>query len=284
MDSVIVHAYAKINLFLEVKDRLENGYHNLESVMQSVSLEDIIEIRKTDDGDISLSCTLDTLPTDETNLVVKASNAFFEAVGIKNPGLHFNIEKHIPVGAGLAGGSADAAATLIGLDKLYDTKLGVSELCRIGKTVGADVPFCIKKGTCLAEGIGERLLRLSPLPPYTVLIALGEERISTKWAFEQLDAQPDRVIKDIDGFLEALKSNSIEIISNSMYNVFETVSPHKQRIKEIISKYNEYKSLMSGSGPSIFSLFDDEKRAYDAEKALKAEGYETFVCRVLNIE
>ncbi len=282
MDSVAVRAYAKINLFLEVGKRRDDGYHDLESVMQSVDLSDSVKITRTDTSDIEINCTMESLPTDETNLVYKAAVAFFKNTGMENCGVRFDIEKHIPVGAGLAGGSADAAATLVGLNELFETGLDEDELCAIGKSIGADVPFCIKKGTCLARGIGEILDRIEPMPECAVVIALGSERISTKWAFEQLDLRVDRKIKKIDGFLSALKTRNIPKITEQMYNVFETVSPHKQRIKEILSKYNLNKSLMSGSGPSIFSLFTDKTQAQAAYSALKAEEYEVFICSMLN--
>ncbi len=283
MNQVTVYAYAKINLFLEVGERLENGYHNLESVMQSVDLKDTVKITKTQNGKTEVTSTLESLPTDGTNLVCKAANAFFEYTGVENQGIKFHIEKNIPVGAGLAGGSADAAAVLIGMNELYGTELDEGTLCKIGKTVGADVPFCIKKGTCLAGGIGEVLHRLSALPKCVIVIALGSERISTKWAFEQLDLKADRKIKKIDSFMSALKTSKIKFISENLYNVFETVSPHKHRIKEIMSEYNPNKSLMSGSGPSVFSLFEDESSAYAAAERLRGEQFETFVCQPLNM-
>ncbi len=284
MNFITVDAYAKINLFLEVCARLDNGYHDLESVMQSIDLKDTVTITRTDTERITVSTSFDELADDESNLVYKAATAFLNAYEVKHNGLHFEVEKNIPMGAGLAGGSADAAASLIGLNRLFELNISEDELCKLGKNIGADVPFCIKKGTCLARGIGEKLDRITPLEQYYVVVSLGEDRISTKWAFEQIDSLTDRSIKKADDMIAAIEKGSIKDISDRMYNIFEEVSPHKQRIKDILTKFSGNKSLMSGSGPSIFSLFENETDARLAEEALRAEKYEAYMCRVLKID
>ncbi len=283
MNTVTIDAYAKINLFLEVCERLDNGYHNLESIMQSVDLKDVVTVTKNNTGKISVKTSLAELADDETNLVYRAAKKFLDTYDVKHNGLHFEVEKNIPMGAGLAGGSADAAATLIGLNTLFDLNISEDELCRLGKSIGADVPFCIKKGTCLAGGIGEVLERITPLPEYHVVISLGEDRISTKWAFEQIDSLPDRKIRKADEIIKAIKNGRIGRISDEMYNIFETVSPHEHRIKEILTAYSGNKSLMSGSGPSVFSFFENEEDAIRADEALKAENYTSYRCRVLKL-
>ncbi len=279
MESVNLIAYAKINLFLEVLQRLENGYHMLDSLMQSISLADRIKIIKNDSKSITMECNDKSLSLDDDNLVIRAAKMFFEYTGIENSGIHIVLDKKIPVGAGLAGGSADAAAVLEGLNLLFDANAELDELCSLGANLGADVPFCIKRGTCHAKGIGEVLERVDKLPECIILVAIGDERICTKWAFEQLDTVKNRKINKSDLILSSLKKGKIEDICRHMYNAFQTVSPHKEEIKSIMQEYCIEKPIMSGSGPSVFSIFTDEVKAKFAYDRLVGEGYRAFICK-----
>ncbi len=279
MDKIEVKAYAKINLFLEVRQRLDNGYHLLDSIMQSISLHDDVLIEKTDSGDIELMSNDDELPDGEGNLAYKAAKLFFEHFNVKHDGITIRLHKRIPVSAGLAGGSADAAAVLEGLNELFDLGADVDTLCRLGAKLGADVPFCIKRGTCHARGIGEILQRISKMPECTVLVAIGDEKICTAEAFAKLDGIRDREAVEIDPMLSSLTSGKIEEICRHMYNAFQSVSPHREEIKEIMARYCIEKPLMSGSGPSIFSIYTDEDRAKAAYDVLLDKGYRAYLCK-----
>lgn len=278
MESVSLIAYAKINLFLEVLQRLENGYHLLDSLMQSISLADRIKITKNSGKKITMECNDESLPVDDGNLVIRAAKLFFESTGIENSGIHIVLDKKIPVGAGLAGGSADAAAVLEGLNVLFDAKVELETLCSLGAKLGADVPFCIKRGTCHAKGIGEILEKVDKLPECIILVAIGDERICTKWAFEQIDTVENRKINKSDLILSSLKKGKIEDVCRHMYNAFQTVSPHREEIKSIMQEYCIEKPIMSGSGPSVFSIFTDEVKAKFTYDRLVGEGYRTFMC------
>ncbi len=281
MDTVKINAYAKINLFLEVKERLPNGYHDLQSIMQSVGLCDVLEFRKTTHGGIYIDCPQIDGPC-ENNLIYKAAKCFFDKAQIPLSGIEIKVDKQIPIGAGLAGGSTDAAATLKALNLLYGVPFSTEQLMIMGKPIGADVPFCICGGTALAEGIGEKLTPINKMPDCYIVIAIGDTSVSTKWAFEELDKKQNRNIVSVKNIVSALETGALEKISNEFYNVFETVSPYDENIKKIMYAFSPLGVLMSGSGPSVFSVYAEEENAKKATDELVSKGYRAFFCTPVN--
>ncbi len=284
MKSVSIAAPAKINLFLEVIERLPDGYHLLNSIMQSVDLCDNVVIALNESGEFTVKCP-DFIGKHEDNLAIKAAKAFYsESENVKFSGVHIEIEKNIPMCAGMAGGSADAAAVLNGLNRLHDYVYSEKQLCKMGKKIGADVPYCIINRTSLAEGIGEILTPVIPLPDCFIVVAIGQERVYTKWAFEELDKKQNRTVRNISRSLDALQSGDLRKIGEELYNVFQTVSPHSEEIKKIMAKYDACGILMSGSGPSVFALYDSESKAEAACSSLKENGFSSYLCHPYKCE
>ncbi len=278
MKKITVIANAKINLFLEVNERLPDGYHDLQSIMQAVSLHDVLEIEVNESSDFVLDCP--KIDCDyKDNLIYKAAMAFYSHSSIPFTGMNVKVEKNIPAAAGLAGGSSDAAAVLKGLNALYDNRFSDIELRRIGKTIGADVPFCIMGGTALAKGVGEVLTPISDMPDCFIVIAIGDSGVSTKWAFEQIDGLQDRKIRSVDTIVKTMAAQSIADICGELYNIFETVSPYDTAIKDIMRKNGAVGTLMSGSGPSVFAVYDEKQLAEKAVGELLENGYSAFLCQ-----
>ncbi len=275
MDEIYLKAYGKINLALDVLRRREDGYHDVKMVMQTVGIYDGVDIKKTDTGKIEIETNLFYLPTNEDNIVYKAAKLLFDEFDIKS-GLLIKLKKFIPVSAGMAGGSTDAASVMFGVNKLFDLGLSNRELMERGVKIGADVPYCIMRGTALSEGIGEKLTRLSDVPECPVLIAKPPINVSTKFVYENLKLDDSIVHPDIDGMVDAIKRNDIEGIASRMGNVLESVTikeyPEIQKLKDIMIEENAINSLMSGSGPTVFGLFKNEEDAYRAKERIKAEG------------
>lgn len=267
MNTISLNAFAKINLGLDVVRKREDNYHEVRMIMQTIRLYDKLTIQMIEQDEIQLETNLSFLPTNENNLVYKAAKLLKEHYKIKT-GVHITLEKHIPVAAGLAGGSSDCAAALVGLNRLFYLNLTKQELMKHGVTLGADVPYCIMRGTALSEGIGEVLTPLPPTPDCFVLIAKPPIHVSTKFVYENLNVKALERHPDIDGMLSSIKEGNLLGIASRMENVLETVTipeyPVIGQIKEIMKKCNALNSLMSGSGPTVFGLF--EKRE-DAEKA-----------------
>ncbi len=259
-------AYAKINISLDVVGKRENGYHNLKSVMQSVSLYDKIFINTDFDG-IRIKSNLSYLPCDSRNIVFKATELFYEAIG-KKPAADIYIDKKIPMGAGLGGGSADAAATLLGLNKMHGNPVDMEKLEEIGLSCGADVVFCMRGKTHLAEGVGEILTPLPPLPPCHIVLIKPSLSISTKTVFENFSLSECDYHPDTDGIISALKSKDLHALSIRAFNVLEkAVEPrYKDLVKyksELLS-FGALGSCMSGSGSAVFGIFDCPKKAKKA--------------------
>ncbi|MGM9552460.1 MAG: 4-(cytidine 5'-diphospho)-2-C-methyl-D-erythritol kinase [Clostridia bacterium] len=284
MDTLKIKAFAKINLSLDVLGTLPNGYHEVKMVMQTVSLFDSVELTKKDKG-ISLGCSLKFLPTNSDNLAYRAAESFFKETGI-NGGVDIYLKKHIPVGAGLAGGSSNAAAVLIGLNKLYDASLSVKKLCEMGKLLGADVPYCIIGGTRLAEGIGEKLSPLPPLPPCYIVLVKPAFSISTKWVYDNIDSCPNIVHPPTDRLIEGLEKGNLHQICQNMGNVLEDVSiahyPVLSQVKEDLISSGAIASQMSGSGPTVFGIFEDEKKALNAKEILWKKYKTAYICHGIN--
>ncbi len=273
-----VTAPAKINLFLDILGRLENGFHSLFMVMQSVDLCDEITVDKGNGG-ISLTCSDTRLPQDSRNIAYKAATAFFEATDI-DPNAVITIEKKIPFEAGLAGGSADAAAVIVGLDELYGTKLSKQMMCDIGLKVGSDVPFCIMGGTCIAQNRGEVLSRVKPFKDCFIVLAKPEKGVSTAAAFAAADNSyiyhPDNI-----RMLDACSNGDFDSICKYAGNVFEQVIEVVERvdIKEVMRNCGSVLYQMSGSGPTIFGVFINEKDAQTCADQLKKDYKDVFVTR-----
>ena len=272
-----LEAKAKINLFLEITGRLDNGYHTISTVMQEIGLCDCVTLSETQNGGITITSDCNTMPLDERNIAYRCAALFFERAGIENEGINIHIEKNIPMEAGLAGGSTDGAAVLKGLNELYGFPFNTEELCAIGAKIGADIPFCILGGTVLCEGIGEIMTPISPLPPCYILIAKGREGVSTKWAYEQFDLMENRPIKQ-NPMVKLLAEGNMKDVCNGMYNCFELLVPSAKEIKEVMNNCGALGSMMSGSGTAVFGIFDNEEKMKSASNKLQAKNISVFCC------
>lgn len=283
MDSISLNAYAKINLALDVIGQRENGYHDVRMIMQTIRLFDKLSIRKTIRPTITLTTNLPYLPVNENNLVYAAATSFFKTVGIKE-GIFIQLEKRIPICAGLAGGSTDAAATLYALNELFDTKLSSKQLQEIGLTLGADIPFCLMRGTALSEGIGELLTPLPPAPPCWCLLVKPPVNVSTRYVYEHLSFS-SAIHPNIDAMCQAIQEKDLKKLAGELGNILESVTqkeyPEILEIKKQMRFLGAVGSLMSGSGPTVFGLFDDKKAAQKAFYFFKVGEYgrQTFLTR-----
>lgn len=273
MSELTRKAYAKINLGLDVVRRLENGYHEVKMIMQTVGICDELTFTKQDSG-ITISTDAGELPTDENNLIYKAAKLLLTEYDVTG-GVHVHLHKQIPIAAGMAGGSSDAAATFKGVNELYELGCSMEELQRLGVKVGADVPYCIMGGTALAEGIGEKLTALKPTPDCLILVAKPDIDVSTKYVYEHLDAAGLTQHPDIDGMQAAIEEGDLQGILNRMENVLESVTvqayPIIDRIKQRMKELGARQSLMSGSGPTVFGIFTEEAEAKAAYEALQKD-------------
>lgn len=274
MDKIKLKALGKINLGLDVLGRRPNGYHDVRMVMQTVYLYDQILLEKTDKEGISLKTNLFYLPVNENNLAYRAAKMLIDEFTIKE-GVHISLEKHIPVAAGMAGGSSNAAAVLYGMNRLFQLGLTDQELMERGVKLGADVPYCIMRGTVLAEGIGEELTPLPAMPKCHVLLAKPPISVSTQKVYEKLDAQEVTKHPDIDGILLGLQTGDLKKITSSMGNVLENVTiteyPQIERIKDVMKEEGALNAMMSGSGPTVFGIYDDKILARRAAARIREE-------------
>ena len=272
MNQIELKALAKINLGLDVLGRRENGYHDVRMVMQSIYLYDEVKIEKTEAPGIALASNLSFLPTGEGNIAYKAAQLLTEEFEI-GEGVKITLNKHIPVAAGLAGGSSNAAAVLFGMNRMFRLGLTREELMARGVRLGADVPYCIMRGTVLAEGIGEELSVLPAMPKCTVLIAKPPVSVSTKVVYEALDAKEIVEHPDIDGIIEGLKKHSLKQVAACMGNVLEDVTipmhPVIDRIKQEMIDAGALNAMMSGSGPTVFGLFESRAAAREAQRRIR---------------
>lgn len=272
MRELKLKAMAKINLGLDVLGKREDGYHELRMIMQTVRLYDRVQLTATEAPGIRVKTNLSFLPTDGGNLVYRAARILMEEFQISR-GVFINLEKHIPVAAGLAGGSSDAAAVLVGMNRLFDLGLSQEELKARGVKLGADIPYCIMRGTALAEGIGERLTALPGPPPCQVLIAKPKAHVSTKFVYGNLRVDQLEKHPDIDGQIAALRAGDLQGLAGRMENVLETVTipacPAVREIKDAMRDMGAMNAVMSGSGPTVFGLFDDKIKARKAYEKLQ---------------
>lgn len=264
-------AYAKVNIGLDVLRRREDGYHDVKMVMQTVNLFDELTIEDTESEGIFISTNDSEIPTNEDNLIYKAIKLLMDEFAIKK-GVKVDLIKNIPVAAGMAGGSTDAAAAMTGINELFSLNLSKEDLMRRAVRIGADVPYCIMGGTALSEGIGEVLTPVSGMPQCHILIAKPEINVSTKFVYENLHANELKWHPDIDGLVDSINKSDLRGIASKMENVLETVTakeyPIIEDIKAFMKENGALNSIMSGSGPTVFGIFDDEKTAKNAYERL----------------
>ena len=268
-------AYAKLNISLDVGARRPDGYHEMVMVMQTVSLCDTLSVRPAEDGRLSARSNLRFIPNDERNLAVKAARVFLEAAGEPERGLLLELQKQIPVGAGMAGGSSDAAAVLRALNRMYENRFSRAELEKLAELVGSDVAFCVAGGTAQARGRGEILEPLPSLPDCRIVICKPEFSISTPELFRKLDSAPLKHHPDTAGILEALRQGDLRALCRRMYNVFEDVGDRRMRtvsqIKSLMLDHGALGSIMTGTGSAVFGIFTDEAAAESAARELRRE-------------
>ncbi len=272
MNRLELNAYAKVNLGLDVLRRREDGYHELRMIMQTVDLFDTLTLEKKEEAGIEMTCNIEGLPCDERNLVYKSAKLMFEEYKLPG-GIRIRLEKRIPMAAGMAGGSTDAAAVFNGMNELYELGVTKERLCELGVKIGADVPYCIVGGTALSEGIGEVLTMLPNVPDCVVLIAKPDFDVSTKYVFENLHANSLTYHPDIDAMTEAIRAGDLQGIVKVMDNVLETVTETKYteitEIKNVMKEHNAMRAMMSGSGPTVFGLYKSEEDAKGAAEEIK---------------
>lgn len=275
MDNISLKALAKINLGLDVVRRRDDGYHEVRMIMQTINLFDRFEIKKIKESAIKIHTNLFFLPVNENNLVYKAAKLLIDEFGIQE-GVSVGLTKKIPVAAGMAGGSTDAAAMLFGMNRLFGLGLSKKQLMERGVKIGADVPYCIMRGTALAEGIGDKLSPLPAMVKCPVLIAKPQISVSTKFVYQNLKLDDKTVHPDIDRLIEDIRNKDLKAVSDHMGNVLESVTipnyPVISQIKEQMMDSGAVGSMMSGSGPTVFGLFDDSRTAQLAFGKIKRSG------------
>ena len=287
MDEISVKALAKINLGLDVVRRREDGYHEVKMIMQTIHLFDRVQLKKKKEAEVTLRTNLSFLPVDENNLAYRAAEMLRTEFDIKE-GVEINLEKHIPVAAGMAGGSTDGAAVLYAMNEMFELGLSKQMLMDRGVKLGADVPYCIMRGTALAEGIGEKLTQLPPMVKCPVLIAKPQISVSTRYVYEHLQLSGQSVHPDIDKLVEKIREKDLEQIGAAMGNILETVTipehPEIEAIKSCMIKAGAVNAMMSGSGPTIFGLYATREEAKRATEAVREQGIarQVFVTEIYN--
>ncbi len=284
-EKIELKALAKINLGLDVLGRRENGYHDVRMVMQTIYLYDNVTLEKTEESGIRLETNLFYLPVDEKNIAYKAAKLLMDEFHIEE-GVKITLEKYIPVAAGMAGGSSNAAAVLVGMNRLFGLGLSEEDLMERGVNLGADVPYCVMRGTVLAEGIGEILTPQPPLPRCYILVAKPGISVSTKVVYEKLDSHEIEEHPDIDGLLAGLEAGDLKKVAASMGNVLECVTiddyPVIEDIKNMMKKHGALNAMMSGSGPTVFGIFEEKHVAKEAMNKIRRAGL-AKQCYVVNV-
>lgn len=283
MKSISLNAHAKINLSLDVTRKRQDGYHEVKMIMQTIALHDKVILDKRDTG-IEVSCDKPWVPGGNDNIAYKAANLISQRCNAVS-GVSIKILKRIPVAAGLAGGSADAAAVIKGMNELFNLNLNEDELLDIGKHVGADVPFCIKGGTMLSEGIGEELTEIDSMPEVNIVLVKPRVSVSTAWVYNNLKLDKISSRPDTNLLIKAISEKNISYLAGNMRNVLETVTIEKygviNDIKNELLRLGALGSMMSGSGPSVFGIFEDSKKACHAYEGLKGSKWECFMTQTL---
>lgn len=285
MQFITQKAHAKINLALDVTGCRSDGYHNVKMVMQTIELHDVVTIQKNDSNCISMQTNLHFLPTDKSNLAIRAAEMFYTVTGLKCQGIHIDLEKRIPIAAGLAGGSTDAAAVLHSLNSLHDMILSTDELCEMGLALGADVPYCLKGGSMLAEGVGEILTPWPSMPQCFVIVCKPPFSVSTANIYRKIDGIQLSAHPDFEGLNQAFIKNDYYGICHRLYNVMEEVTakthPEIAAIEDILLSNGAEGAIMSGSGPTVFGLFQDYRCAQKAYELLRKCYVDTFLTKIL---
>lgn len=267
-----LRAFAKINLGLDILRKREDGYHEVRMIMQTIQMYDVLEMKKVKKPGISLSVNYPYIPSDERNLVYKAAKLLMDEFQVKE-GVDICLEKFIPVAAGMAGGSSDAAAAMVGMNHLFKLGLSEKDLMDRAVNIGADVPYCIMRGTALAEGIGEKLTRIAQVPDCYVLIGKPGIGVSTKTAYESLQLDKIQFHPDIDGMIRDIENGNLLAMTDKMGNVFESgiigKYPVIGEIKDLMEANGALKAMMSGSGPTVFGIFDDREKMEAAAAVLR---------------
>lgn len=275
MDSIRLKARAKINLGLDVLGKREDGYHEVRMVMQTIGIYDRLILTKIPEEEIRITSNLAFLPVNENNLIYKAIKLLKEEYHFPG-GVSVDLNKFIPVAAGMAGGSTDAASTMFGVNRLFGLNLSMGKMMELGVRLGADVPYCVMRGTALAEGIGEKLTRITPVPHMWILIAKPQINVSTRLVYEQLDMGGIQKHPDIDGIIRAIEAQDVVRIAQSMGNVLENVTvplyPVIETIKQDMLSHGAINAMMSGSGPTVFGIFPDEQTTLACQAFLKEKG------------
>lgn len=275
MDKLQLKALGKINLGLDVLGKRENGYHDVRMVMQTLYLYDTVTLIKEEKEGIEIESNLFFLPKDENNIAWRAAKLLMDEFHIEG-GIRIVLEKHIPVAAGMAGGSSNAAAVLYGMNQMYELGLSQQELMDRGVTLGADVPYCIMRGTVLAEGIGEILSPLPPMPKCQILIVKPPISVSTKTIYQALDSKEIKEHPDIDSVIDGLKNRDLHQVAGAMGNVLEEVTvemhPVIGKIKTCMLEHGALGAMMSGSGPTVFGIYDDKNKIRTAMSRMKKQG------------
>ena len=272
MENIFRKAYAKINIGLDVLRRREDGYHELKMIMQTVDICDDLVFEKTKEQGIVIRTDREELPVDDDNLIYKAADLLFREKKITE-GVKITLTKRIPIAAGMAGGSSDAAATMHGLNELFGMGYSTQELQKLGVKLGADIPYCLVGGTMLSEGIGEILTPLPAPPDCFLVVAKPDINVSTAFVYGNLHADRLTYHPDIDGMIEALRAGSLKGITDRLGNVLETVTVKKypviEEIKDLLRNMGAENALMSGSGPSVFGIFTELEAAEAAARAVE---------------
>ena len=275
MDSIRLKARAKINLGLDVLGKREDGYHEVRMVMQTIGIYDRLILTKIPEEEIRITSNLAFLPVNENNLIYKAIKLLKDEYRFSG-GVSVDLNKFIPVAAGMAGGSTDAASTMFGVNRLFGLNLSMGKMMELGVRLGADVPYCVMRGTALAEGIGEKLTRITPVPHMWILIAKPQINVSTRLVYEQLDMGGIQKHPDIDGIIRAIEEQDVVRIAQSMGNVLENVTvplyPVIETIKQDMLSHGAINAMMSGSGPTVFGIFPDEQTTLACQAFLKEKG------------
>lgn len=267
-----LRALAKINLGLDILRKREDGYHEVRMIMQTIQMYDVLEMKKKETPGISLSVNYPFIPNDERNLVYKAAKLLMDEFQVEK-GVSIRLDKFIPVAAGMAGGSSDAAAALVGINRLFKLGLSEQELMERAVNIGADVPYCVMRGTALAEGIGEKLTRIRQVPQCYILVGKPAINVSTKVAYESLKLNEIQTHPDIDGMIRDIEDGDLYSMVSRMGNVFEPgiigKYPVIQEIKDLMEANGALKAMMSGSGPTVFGVFDDKDKMEKAAELLR---------------
>lgn len=284
MDEIVIDAYGKINLALDVLYPRDDGYHEIDTIMQQIDLKDTIILRNIDVDNIIIECNREDVPLDKTNLVYKAWEKILKETNLKR-GIHITIQKNIPVAAGLAGGSTNAAAVLKGLNILWDLNLPQERLMEIGAEIGADVPFCLLGGTARGRGKGERLTKIRSFSNKLILLANIGKQVSSGYVYDKLDSEKNRERIDVGKIVEYIENDNVEKVAENMANIMETVvireHPIIGEIKEDMIEHGALGSLMSGSGPTVFGIFHREENLLRCKEFLERKAEKVFLAKTI---